>query len=150
MADEFNLDEIVIPALLRSARGSYRQVIRKRLFANGFEDMPHNGPYVLGGMANHGMTPENLIRALGISKQAASQLIDVLVVRGYLNRSVNPDDRRRMMLELTDRGRAAATLVQESIQWVDGELGKALTPDEIHTLRKGLHALSHIREQDEG
>ncbi len=148
MASEFSLDDIVIPALLRSARGSYGQAIRRRLFGAGFDDMPHNGPFVLGGMANHGMTPENLIRALGISKQAASQLIDVLVVRGYLNRSVNPDDRRRMMLELTERGRAAAAAVQDGIRWVDGELTKVLTPEEIHTLRKGLAALSDIRQQE--
>jgi DNA-binding MarR family transcriptional regulator len=149
MATDVNLDDIVIPALLRSARGAYGQVIRRGLFANGFDDMPHNGPYVLGGMANHGMTPETLIRALGISKQAASQLIDVLVMRGYLNRSVNPDDRRRMMLELTERGRAAAETVQDGIKWVDAELAKELTPEEIHTLRRGLFALSNIREADD-
>jgi DNA-binding MarR family transcriptional regulator len=149
MAAESRLDEIVIPALLRSARGSYGLVIKRRLYAYGFDDMPHNGPYVLGGMANHGMTPETLIRALGISKQAASQLIDVLVVRGYLSRAINPDDRRRMTLELTERGRAAAAAVQDGIQWVDRELAKTLTSEEIHTLRKGLAALSDIREQDE-
>jgi DNA-binding MarR family transcriptional regulator len=149
MVSESRLDEIVIPALVRSARGSYGQVIRRRLFASGFEDMPHNGPYVLGGMATQGMTPETLIRALGISKQAASQLIDVLVVRGYLNRAVNPDDRRRMSMELTDRGQAAAAAVQDGIQWVDGELAKVLTPEEIHTLRRGSAALSDIRERDQ-
>jgi DNA-binding MarR family transcriptional regulator len=149
MAAEETLDDVVIPALLRSARATYGRVIRRGLFANGFDDMPHNGPYVLGGMANHGMTPETLIRALGISKQAASQLIDVLVMRGYLNRSVNPDDRRRMTLELTERGKAAAEAVQDGIKWVDTELAKELTREEIHTLRRGLFVISEIREQDE-
>src|SRR6266566_8566963 len=44
-------DEVVIPALLRAARGTYAQAIRVRLAAAGFDDMPRNGPYVLGGMA---------------------------------------------------------------------------------------------------
>lgn len=101
-------DEVVIPALLRAARGTYAQAIRVRLAAAGFDDMPRNGLYVLGGMASHGGSAGGLIRELEVTKQAASQLIDTLVLRGYLNREVNPADRRRMTIELTDRGRAAA------------------------------------------
>ena len=77
-------DEVVIPALLRAARGSYGHAIRARLADAGFEDIPRNGSYVLGGMVNHGGSAGGLVRELGVSKQAASQLIDTLVLRGYL------------------------------------------------------------------
>jgi DNA-binding MarR family transcriptional regulator len=50
-----------------------------------------------------------------VSRQAASQLIDTLVLRGYLTRQINPADRRRMDIELTDRGRAAADAVLAAI-----------------------------------
>ena len=36
-----------------------------------------------------------MIGGLGISKQRASQLVDTLVLRGYLTREVNAEDRRR-------------------------------------------------------
>ena len=147
MANELTADDIVLPALLRAARGTYALAIGPRLRAAGFEDVPHNGPYVLGGMANHGLAPEDLIRGLGVTKQAASQLIDTLVVRGYLDRRVNPEDRRRMVLELTERGRAAAAVVEAGIKAVDIELAKVLSAEEIGTLRKGLMALFDIREQ---
>src|SRR5271155_491974 len=97
-------DEVVIPALLRAARGSYAAAVGRHLSEAGFEDLPRNGAYVLGGMANHGGSVVGLIRELGVTKQAASQLIDTLVLRGYLAREVNPDDRRRMDIELTERG----------------------------------------------
>ena len=45
-----------------------------------------------------------VIRQLGVSKQAAGQLVDSLVVRGYLDRTVDPDDRRRLIVTLTERG----------------------------------------------
>jgi DNA-binding MarR family transcriptional regulator len=47
-----------------------------------------------------------MILGLGVTRQAASQLIDTLVVRGYLVREVNPADRRRLNIELTERGGA--------------------------------------------
>jgi DNA-binding MarR family transcriptional regulator len=145
MADEE--DEVVIPALLRAARGSYAQAIRAHLEEAGFDDLPRNGGFVLGGMANHGGSAADMIRGLGVSKQAASQLIDTLVLRGYLTRDLNPDDRRRMTLELTDRGRAAATAVRSGVETIDTELARMVTPVELAGLRSGLTALSQIKER---
>jgi DNA-binding MarR family transcriptional regulator len=142
-------NEVPIPALLRAARGSYGHAIRARLASGGFEDLPGNGPYILGGMANHGGEAGDLIRQLGVSKQAASQLIDTLVIRGYLERTVNADDRRRMTIELTDRGLAAAEAVRAGVVAVDEELSQLISPAELNGLRTGLVALTTIRERME-
>jgi DNA-binding MarR family transcriptional regulator len=144
-ADEIDRDEVVIPALLRAARGSYTQAIGSRLAEAGFEDLPRNGGFVLGGMANRGGSAVEMIRGLGVSKQAASQLIDTLVLRGYLTRAVNPVDRRRMTIELTERGRAAAAAVRAGVQTIDAELARLLTPVELDGLRSGLAALGRIK-----
>jgi DNA-binding MarR family transcriptional regulator len=140
-------NEVVIPALLRAARGSYGNAIRRNLETAGFDDLPRNGAYVLGGMANHGGSAGGLIRELGVSKQAASQLIDTLVVRGYLERRVDAQDRRRMTIELTDRGRAAAAAIRAGVVAVDAELAELISPAELTGLRAGLVALTTIRER---
>jgi DNA-binding MarR family transcriptional regulator len=140
-------DEVVLPALLRAARGSYAQAIRVHLAEAGFDDLPRNGGFVLGGMANHGGSAVDMIRGLGVSKQAASQLIDTLVLRGYLTRDMNPDDRRRMTVELTDRGRAAAAAVRSGVEMIDAELAQMVTPVELAGLRTGLAALGRIKER---
>jgi DNA-binding MarR family transcriptional regulator len=140
-------DQVVLPALLRAARGSYGHAIRHNLEAAGFDDLPRNGAFVLGGMANHGGSAAGLIRELGVSKQAASQLIDTLVVRGYLERRVDTDDRRRMTIELTDRGRAAAQAIRAGVVAVDDELAGLISPEELAGLRAGLVALTTIRER---
>src|ERR1700691_5657879 len=124
-------EDVVIPALLRAARGSYSQAINAKLEAAGFADLPRNGAFVLGGMGNHGGTAVDMIRGLGVTKQAASQLIDTLVLRGYLTRELNPEDRRRMTIELTERGRAAAAAVRSGIQAIDAELAEMLTESEL-------------------
>ena len=141
-------DRIVIPALLRAARGSYAHAIRDKLAEAGFDDLPRNGSFVLGGMANYGGSASEMIRGLGVSKQAASQLIDTLVVRGYLMREINPDDRRRMLIELTERGRSAAVMVRAAIDEVDAELKKMVSPSQIAGLRAGLEALAKLREKE--
>src|ERR1700691_3320339 len=131
-------EDVVIPALLRAARGSYSQAINAKLEAAGFGDLPRNGAFVLGGMGNHGGTAADMVRGLGVTKQAASQLIDTLVLRGYLTRQVNPDDRRRMTVALTDRGRAAATAVRSGVESIDAELARMISPAELAGLRAGL------------
>jgi DNA-binding MarR family transcriptional regulator len=140
-------DDIAIPALLRAARGAYGHSIRKALVNGGFDDVPANGAFVLGGMANHEVTPGDLIRQLGVSKQAASQLIDTLVLRGYLAREVNPDDRRRVNVELTERGVAAGKAIGTGRQAVDDELETMISQAELKGLRAGLIALIEIRER---
>ena len=142
-------DEVVIPALLRAARGSYGRAIAQRLEAAGIDDLPRHGPWVLGGMANRGGSAADMIDGLGVSKQRASQLIDTLVLRGYLTRDINPEDRRRTDLRLTERGRAAAEEVGAAIETVDGELSSMITAGELAGLRTGLAALAQIRVRRE-
>jgi DNA-binding MarR family transcriptional regulator len=147
--EEPDHEEIVLPALLRAARASYSQAIKARLAEAGLDDLPRNGPFVLGGMANRGGSAGDMVRGLGVSKQAASQLIDTLVLRGYLEREVNPDDRRRMTIALTDRGRAAAAAVRDGVETIDRQLAEMLSADELAGLRRGLGALAEIRERAE-
>ena len=120
-----------------------------RLAPEGIDDLPRNGPFVLGGMANWGGSAADLIDALGISKQAASQLIDTLVLRGYLERQADPEDRRRVRIEVTERGRAAAAAVRAGVVAIDAELAELISPAELGGLRAGLTALCDIRERME-
>jgi len=140
-------DQVAIPALLRAARGAYALAILTRLSEGGFDDLPRNAPYVLGGMANRGGSVSDLIRDLDVTKQAASQLIDTLVVRGYLSREVNPADRRRLTISLTERGLAAAAAVRAGVADVDAQLGQLCDPRQIAGLRAGLDALRQVRER---
>ena len=134
---------------MRAARGSYGDAIRASLASAGFEDFPRNGAFVVGGMANHGGSASDMIQGLGISKQAASQLIDTLVLRGYLTRSVNPEDRRRMTIDLTDRGRAAAAAILAGTESIDRQLARTLSAVEMSGLRAGLAALGEIKRAAE-
>ena len=138
--------EIPLPALLRHARTAYGLAMRKALEAAGYDDIPKNGLYVIGGLAlGAGDVPlAMLIRDLRISKQAAGQLVDTLVNRGYLARNVDEQDRRRLIVTLTDRGRAAAATQALARERVDAELRAKVGSECVEHTRVALAALTEM------
>lgn len=148
MADGNRYEQMGMPGLLRGARHAYGTVIREAFADAGFEDIPRNGAFVLARVYG-GSEPSALARALGISKQAVSQLIDTMVMRGYLERTPDPEDRRRMLLTLTPRGEEAATVGWQAATGVDDELTRRLTPDGVAALRASLIALCEMAEESE-
>jgi len=133
--------EVAIPALLRAARTRYGAAIRVAFLAHGYEDMPRNGAFVLGAIVRTGAPLGNIIKSLGVSKQTAGQLVDTLVARGYLVRAVDPDDRRRLTVSLTERGAGAAEVSRQAVDAVDAALTRAVGEDCVAQMRRGLAAL---------
>src|SRR5271169_3203033 len=105
-------DTTVFLALLRWARATYGGAMHKALAEAGCDDVPPNGMYVIGGLAlGAGDMPLSvLVKELKLSKQAAGQLVDTLVLRGYLRRETDEADRRRFTVALTERGEHAAAI----------------------------------------
>jgi DNA-binding MarR family transcriptional regulator len=143
-------ETIPIPALLRHARNTYGVKMRQALEAAGYDDVPGNGLYVIGGLAlGAGEIPlGQLVRELRISKQAAGTLVDSLVNRGYLERTVDKDDRRKLTIALTDRGVAAAGIQTTAREKIDKELIAAVGAEHLAATRKTLAALCGIGHDD--
>lgn len=80
-----------------------------------------------------GIGLRDLAERFGISRSAVSQQVDKLVVRGMLERSDNPDDRRHLYLKLTEDGEQAT-----------GELSRTIR-ERVHVL---LNRLSDPELQD--
>jgi DNA-binding MarR family transcriptional regulator len=131
----------VLPVLLRPGRGVYGMFIRDALAEAGFTDMPANGGYVLGLIESTGTPLSHVIADLGVSKQTASQLVDTLVVRGYLERSVDPEDRRRVLVVLTERGKAASDAVFATVEEIDARLVAAVGAERMAHTKETLAAL---------
>lgn len=134
-------EEVVIPALLRHARTTYGSAMRRALANAGYDDIPKNGLYVIGGMALGTIPLGQLVEQLGVSKQVASQLVDTLVVRGYLKRAEDPEDRRKSNLTLTERGRAAAKVQAVAREKIDAQLLARVGQENVTRTRRTLAAL---------
>lgn len=136
--------EVTFPALLRAARTTYGAAMRAALEQAGFGDIPKNGIFVIGALNRTGAPLADIIRMLRVSKQSAGQLVDALVERGYLDRTTDEDDRRRVTVSLSKRGRKAAEISRAANDRVTAALLDKVGPDCVAQTRKGLAALIEL------
>ena len=139
--------DFATPTLMRAARGAYARSIRAHLQAMGEEDLPRNGAFILFRLYEASEPRDDLPTGLGVSKQAVSQAIDVLVNRGYVDRSPDPSDRRRITLELTERGREVVAAVWRGTEVIDGQLEARVSPEGVEAMRSGLMALADMKAE---
>jgi DNA-binding MarR family transcriptional regulator/catechol 2,3-dioxygenase-like lactoylglutathione lyase family enzyme len=138
--------ELSTPTLMRSARGTYAQSVRAQLHAAGIDDLPRNGAFILAGIDASGGPRQDLPSELGVTKQAVSQVIDLLVNRGYLERDPDPGDRRRIRLGLTGRGEEAVAAVLRGVEAVDRQLEAVVSAEQVGAMRSVLSALTGIKQ----
>ena len=137
-----------MPAMLLQALATYGGAMRAALAKAGYDDIPKNGLYVIGGLALAGDHPlGRLIDQLQLSKQAAGQLVDTLVERGYLQRDVDAEDRRRLTISLSTRGRAAAKVLAVARARIDEKLAGRVGERDVQSTRRALAALIQIARE---
>lgn len=154
MTDRLWHEDVPLPKLMREARNVYRHAVIAALGGVACDDVPRNGAIVLADLNEGRSDPKfssqaDVVTSLGLSKQAASQLIDTLVLRQYLERRNDPVDRRRMEVRLTDRGRTAAAAIRTAIDDIEATLAQLISAPELRALRVGLAAYRTIRARSD-
>ncbi|MER6288319.1 MarR family winged helix-turn-helix transcriptional regulator [Streptomyces sviceus] len=132
-----NSEALALAAALLAAAGDLTQRINDGVVARGFEARPAWG-FAFTRLAPDGATVTELAGHLGVTKQAASQLVDEIVRKGYAERRPHPADARARLVVLTERGwactRAAEEAAAEAVRaWID-----VLGEGEVHALRERL------------
>ncbi|MEJ1201928.1 MULTISPECIES: MarR family winged helix-turn-helix transcriptional regulator [unclassified Streptomyces] len=133
-----NSDAMALSAAVLAAAGGLTQRIHEGVVARGFEGLRPAHGFAFARLAPDGATVTDLAAHLGMTKQAASQLVDELVRKGYAERRPHPADARARLVVLTESGwactRAAEEAAAEAVRaWVD-----VLGEGEVHALRDRL------------
>jgi DNA-binding MarR family transcriptional regulator len=136
---------VSIPELMRLARGSYKRAIDAEYAARGIDDVPAPGGYILAYLAGGEESVPEMIEGLGIRKRQYNELVDSLVLRGFITREIDPEGGRGAFA-LTERGREAAEAIFTAGRVVDAELERRVSADDIAGLRRGLAALGEIKQ----
>ena len=104
--------------LLALARQSWIEQVRERMREAGFPGYRRSDAGVLAFLLRQPLAIGQLGEALGITRQAARQLADGLVERGYATFGTDQADARRTLIVLTPRGTAygqAVWMAQDSL-----------------------------------
>jgi DNA-binding MarR family transcriptional regulator len=83
--------------------------------ARGFADVRPAHGFAFTRLAPDGATITELAEHLDVTRQAAAQLVDELVAKGYVQRSRHPDDARARLITLTSKGWACTRAAEAAI-----------------------------------
>ncbi|WP_416980749.1 MarR family winged helix-turn-helix transcriptional regulator [Streptomyces sp. T028] len=123
-----NSEAMALSAALLAAAGELTRRINEGVVARGFEGVRPAHGFAFTRLAPAGATVTDLAVHLGVTKQAASQLVDELVRKGYVERRAHPGDARARLVVLTERGwectRAAEEAAAEVVRGWLGVLGE--------------------------
>jgi DNA-binding MarR family transcriptional regulator len=106
--------------------------------ARGFDDLRPAHGFAFARLAPDGATITQLAEHLGVTRQAAAQLVDELLARGYVRRSRHPDDARARLITLTDRGWACTRAAEAAIADTVRPWAAILGEDRLRELQDGL------------
>ncbi|MGW9365346.1 MarR family winged helix-turn-helix transcriptional regulator [Streptomyces albidoflavus] len=112
-----------------------------RVAAAGERDLRPVHGMVFQLLARTPVTSSELAERLGVTKQAAGQLVDDLEHRGYLRRDPHPAGGRRKLLFLTDAARTHLAVAGRVLHTLEGELADRQEGATLAPLRTELAAL---------
>ena len=115
--------------------------LHRQLAARGYDDLRPAHGFAFQRIAQGGATGNELAAFLGMTKQAASQMIEYLEGRGYVAREPNPDDRRGKIIALTERGWASLRASAAILGAIEAEWAALLGAERLAELRGDLRRL---------
>ncbi len=131
-----------VPMVMRNIRQEMRSHRPTDLSVPQFRAMGliyRHGGISLSHVADH----------MGLTLPTVSKMIDTLVKRGLVMRETSSDDRRRLMLRLTEDGSAAYEESDRRTQERLAEALKALSPAERDEVTRAMQALRRVLAQAE-
>jgi DNA-binding MarR family transcriptional regulator len=121
-------EAMALCTLMLAAGNAVLDGIHAGVLARGFADLRPAHGFAFVRLAPDGATISELAAHLGVTRQAAAQLVDELVTKGYVRRLPHPDDGRAQLIVLTDRGwactRAATAAAADTVRAWAAVLGE--------------------------
>jgi DNA-binding MarR family transcriptional regulator len=98
---------------------------------------------------NPGASLSEVAEHLGVTCATASSTIERLVQRHLVQRSDHPQERRRIVLNLTEEGKLLLKQSQEKTRAHIADILASLTLEEVSHIEEGLTLLKNVFEQTE-
>src|SRR5258708_31356459 len=132
---------LTVGSLLRTAWTEVIDEVFEKLVAGGFEDLrPVHRP-ILRDLLTSNLRPSELATRLGLSKQAANDLVREFEAKGYITLEADPDDGRAKRIVATDRGWQASATAQEGSNAVGRRWAELVGQERYAGFEEGLHAI---------
>lgn len=127
--DEATLSKIILLSMERDALDNliFEQTFQKKI-AGKFRELSKNQPMVIKIIGTEEeIMPSTLGKYTGMEKSSLTRMVDDLEKKGVVFRKTDPEDRRKVLVSLTEKGfdyynclsRIATEMADEILQFVD-------------------------------
>jgi DNA-binding MarR family transcriptional regulator len=141
-------DALTLAALVLAAGNALVDGIHAGVVARGFTDLRPAHGFAFARLAPAGATVSELAAHMGVTRQAAAQLVDELVTKGYVERRPHPDDGRAQLIMLTERGWACTRAAEAAAAETIGTWAAILGEERLEETRRALAEIApagHLR-----
>jgi len=141
-------DAITLSALVLATGNALVDGIQAGVVERGFTDVRPAHGFAFARLAPAGATVSELATHLGVTRQAAAQLVDELVAKGYVERRRHPDDGRAQLITLTERGWACTRAADAAATETVGTWAAVLGEERLRAIRDALTEIApagHLR-----
>jgi len=117
------------------------EAVNEGVVRRGFRDIRPAHSFAFARISAGDATIVDVAEYLGVTKQAAAQLVRQLEERGYVTRKTHPLDARASLLVLTKRGVACTLAAQDAASEAVEGWRTALGETQFRQLQRALHAI---------
>jgi MarR family transcriptional regulator for hemolysin len=123
---------------MEKAIKTYRMYAQKRLKDNGFKITIDQWMIIKAILENPTIPQQEIAKKVFKDNASVTRIIDLLVKSAYLEREVNPNDRRKSNLKVTEAGVTIIYQVQDLVLENRKNSLDGLTPEELQTLNQAF------------
>ncbi|WP_188235659.1 MarR family winged helix-turn-helix transcriptional regulator [Sphingopyxis sp. LK2115] len=114
--------------------------LQARLHDLGWPDVSRPQSMVMTNIVSGIVRPSDIARNLGVSRQAIHSTINQMVKLGIVRLDVDPDDRRHMIVSLTETGARMRKDAQRAMDSLTAQIAARIGQDRFAALLDALEA----------
>ncbi|MEP7025750.1 MAG: MarR family transcriptional regulator [Actinomycetota bacterium] len=129
------------PPLARLFAIAYRLLVdgmHDRLKAMGWSDVRPAFGFVLLAARDQPTSVTELAALMGMTKQAASKLVDTMATAGYVQRAAGAQDGRQRPVHLTPRGVGLLRSVEQIYATLEEQWAQVIGTEQVQDMRRDL------------
>ncbi|MEG1483165.1 MarR family transcriptional regulator [Clostridium sp.] len=142
--DTINLDKIA-DSLFNMVLELHKKTFNKDQLIKGICMPPSHVKVIFSLSHTTGSSSlSHLASTIGVSKPNLTPIIDKLIQDGFVNRYEDPNDRRILRVELTEKAKLLLELQTQKFKDMLSEKLSILTPDDLNSLEDSLSTVTTI------
>ena len=139
---------LTVGSMLRKAWTALSNDNHAKLVAAGFDDLRPAHQPVMREILGSNLRPSELAAHLGLSKQAANDLVREFEAKGYIALEPDPDDGRAKRIVATDRGRQAFEIAARNNRAVGRRWAKQVGEERFAVFEEVLREITAAGPDD--